>query len=230
MSDPVKPNSIYGFVRIAFITLMPFLLFLTSVRLTITPAYVRTAYAIPGFPEDSYGFTAEQRLRHAEIARQYLLNNAGIEFLGEQTFDNGSSLYNQRELSHMQDVKDLTGIVIMVWLALLTLEALAAVVLWRMKGQAGLGRSLQQAGKVTLVGMLGLGLALAISFPFVFVGFHRIFFEGNSWLFRYSDTLIRLFPERFWQQVFVFLTALTAGMALALRWLGKQIQPDPQGT
>jgi uncharacterized membrane protein len=51
-----------------------------------------------------------------------------------------------------------------------------------------------------------------------FSGFHSLFFEGDSWLFLYSDTLIRLFPIRFWQDVFLWaaVIALGGGIALAL--------------
>ncbi|GAB1422661.1 hypothetical protein MASR2M15_29000 [Anaerolineales bacterium] len=31
-----------------------------------------------------------------------------------------------------------------------------------------------------------------------FTNFHLLFFDGQSWLFLYSDSLIRLFPESFW--------------------------------
>jgi integral membrane protein (TIGR01906 family) len=52
-----------------------------------------------------------------------------------------------------------------------------------------------------------------VSFSFVFVGFHLIFFEGDTWLFLYSDTLIRLFPTRFWRDVFIFVIALTLAVS-----------------
>jgi len=51
-----------------------------------------------------------------------------------------------------------------------------------------------------------------------FVGFHALFFEGDSWLFLYSDTLIRLFPLRFWQDAFLAaaIIALGGGIGLGL--------------
>ncbi|MFP3854633.1 MAG: TIGR01906 family membrane protein [Anaerolineales bacterium] len=223
MSGESKGSVLLRFLRLILIVTIPILLLLTGVRLTLTPIYVQTAYAVPGFPEDTYGFTAEQRLSHAQVARQYLLNDAGIEYLAERTFDDGEPLYNDRELRHMHDVKELTQAVLNFWLALLFLGTATALSIHRVGGTRDLGRTLAQSGKVTLISMAVLGVALLVSFPFVFVGFHRIFFEGNSWLFRYSDTLIRLFPERFWQQVFVFLTLVTAGLAVILRWLGSRL-------
>ncbi len=52
-------------------------------------------------------------------------------------------------------------------------------------------------------------------------GFHHLFFQGDTWLFLYSDTLIRLFPERFWQQVFAFLALATLGEAGLVWWLAS---------
>jgi uncharacterized membrane protein len=58
---------------------------------------------------------------------------------------------------------------------------------------------------------------IGVSFNALFTGFHSIFFEGDSWLFFYSDTLIRLFPLRFWRDVFIALAVLSLG-AGALLW------------
>jgi integral membrane protein (TIGR01906 family) len=82
-------------------------------------------------------------------------------------------------------------------------------------------RSLVPAG---LLGgaLLTLGLALAavptLAFGFdgVFVGFHGIFFEGDSWEFPRSATLIRIYPERFWSDVFALVAGLTLVQALVL--------------
>jgi uncharacterized membrane protein len=60
-----------------------------------------------------------------------------------------------------------------------------------------------------------------------------MFFEGDTWLFLYSDTLIRLFPERFWLTAFIGIgagTLLLAGLLLGLsawrlrRLAGRQIR------
>jgi integral membrane protein (TIGR01906 family) len=71
--------------------------------------------------------------------------------------------------------------------------------------------------------MLVLTIGLAFSFRYVFVGFHRIFFEGDTWLFQYSDTLIRLFPERFWRDAFVFVVVLTVGGVGLFHWIASRL-------
>jgi integral membrane protein (TIGR01906 family) len=83
--------------------------------------------------------------------------------------------------------------------------------------------------------VMGVLLVLiAAVFQFVFVGFHRMFFQGDSWLFLYSDTLIRLFPERFWLTAFVAIVAGTIALACLL-WLVsrealRSLAETPPGT
>ena len=67
--------------------------------------------------------------------------------------------------------------------------------------------------------VLAMILYLAINFRQLFTNFHRIFFEGDTWLFKFSDTLIRLFPMQFWQDAFIAAGALTFLGGLALWFL-----------
>jgi uncharacterized membrane protein len=75
--------------------------------------------------------------------------------------------------------------------------------------------------------MIGLALSLALIavvgillnpdiFWAFFSGFHALFFEGDSWLFYYSDTLIRLFPIRFWQDAVIAIASIALGGGLGL--------------
>jgi integral membrane protein (TIGR01906 family) len=197
---------------------IPVAMLLTSVRLLLTPAFVRLDYSLPGFPGDAYGFSLRDRIDWADIALDYLLNDEPITFLGNLRFENGDAVYNDRELKHMLDVKILVGQAISVWLATLA----ASLVLFLLLGQfAGWRRALQavrSGARATLAIMAVLLLLIAAAFQFVFVGFHRVFFQGDTWLFLYSDTLIRLFPERFWLTAFVAIVVGTVGLA-SLLWL-----------
>lgn len=204
--------------RAAIFVLVPAVLVLTAVRSLLTEAFIQFEYGLPGFPADPYGLSAADRMRWAPIALDYLLNDEGIEFLGELTFDDGNALYNQRELRHMADVKQLTVAALRVWRwGLLALVALALVI-WRTQGAQFLLEQLSDASRLTLIIMGILGLGVAIAFSLLFVGFHRIFFEGSTWLFPRSDTLIRLFPERFWRDAFIFI-ALGTAIQAGLLWL-----------
>lgn len=210
-------------INILIAVLVPLGLLLSATRLVLTPAFVRLEYQTPNFPEDPYGLSKEERLRYAPLALDYLLNDEEVSFLGDQTFDDGSPLYNERELGHMQDVKDLTQAVLSTWIGLLILFFGTALWAWRANWLDDFRIMLANGGRGSVYLIAAILLVAALSFNAFFTGFHRIFFEGDSWLFLFSDTLIRLFPLRFWRDVVLVLGGLTLLGGLALwRLLGNK--------
>lgn len=208
-----------GSLQTVIVVLVLLALLMTGVRLLLTKAFTDIEYNMPYFPEDPYGMTKEQRLKWGWVASEYLMNDADISFLGDLTFEDGSPLYNERELSHMEDVKALTKTFINVWvIALIGLAALT-VAAWRGGWMAEYKQMVSKAGLYTIIILGTLVLFILLSFDALFTGFHRIFFEGDTWLFYYSDTLIRLFPIRFWQDAFIFAGGFTLLGGLGL-WLG----------
>ncbi len=204
--------------RVLLCVTLPMALLLTSVRLLLTPAFVRLDYGLPDFPQDPYGLSMPERIRWADIALEYLLNDEPISFLGDLQFEDGTSVYNGRELKHMLDVKILVQHAMSVWLAALAASAVIVLAVGQFGGKPQAWRAVRAAALATLT-VMGLLLALiAAVFQFVFVGFHRVFFQGDTWLFLYSDTLIRLFPERFWLTAFAAIVVGTIALA-GLLWL-----------
>ena len=198
--------------------LIPLALAFVGLRLMLTNAFLQVEYHMPGFPQDTYGFTLSDRLHWAPYAVQYLLNNADISYLGDLKFPDGSSLYNPRELSHMHDVKGVVklglGLGYGAWVLLLSLALWAWFGRWRQTYLRGMRRG----GWLTVALVVILGVFGATSFDAFFTWFHSLFFVGTSWLFYYSDTLIRLFPLRFWSDAFLYagVLALVVGLALGL--------------
>lgn len=205
-----------GVLSILISVMVPLVLLMTAVRLLMTPVFVQVEYRTPGFPEDTYGFSRADRLQWSQVALDYLLNDEGIDFLGDLQFADGSSLYNQRELSHMLDVKNLVQAALPVWYALLFLLLVLAIwsrrAGWWPQFLKGLGRG----GRWTVILIVLMILFVFINFDQLFTGFHRIFFEGDTWLFYFSDTLIRLFPIRFWRDAFILIGVITLGGGMAL--------------
>lgn len=54
-----------------------------------------------------------------------------ISYLGDLKFENGSPLYNERELTHMADVKNVVRGALNVWYISLAILALLAMLAWR---------------------------------------------------------------------------------------------------
>jgi len=196
---------------------------MTSIRLLMNPLFLTIEYNMPGFPPDAFGFTKDDRLHWANLSLKYLLNDADISFLGDLRFENGSQVFNERELRHMLDVKILVQQMIRAWGILGIFIFLTGVWAWRGRWLGEYWLTLSLAGWAILI-IIGLILAgVMIGFSSLFTGFHLIFFEGDTWLFYYSDTLIRLFPLRFWQDAFTLMGILSAGGGIALILLGKRL-------
>ena len=215
-----------------FVTiLVPLALIGLGVRVILLPLFLQVEYRMPHLPPDDYGFTTEDRLHWSRYAWDYLLNNADISYLGDLKFDNGQPLYNDRELSHMQDVKRVITGSMRVWY--LSLALLAALGVWAWFGgwwdayRLGLMRGgwLMVGLAVTIGLIVVVGIAISPNvFDVFFTLFHSLFFEGDSWLFLFSDTLIRLFPIRFWEDAFLWaaVIALGGGIALGLGFRSTQ--------
>ncbi len=65
--------------------IVPFFLLMTAIRALFTPLYPQVVYRLPGFPQDEYGFSLEDRLHWSRISIEYLLNSAGIDYLAGPT-------------------------------------------------------------------------------------------------------------------------------------------------
>lgn len=203
--------------------LVPVMLILTSVRLLMTPTFVQLEYRTPNFPPDPYGFTRQDRLYWSLIALDYLHNDEGIAFLGDLRFENDTPVYNERELGHMVDVKNVLQIALIVWYV--SIVGLLVLGLWAWWGKwwQVYKEGLSRGGRLTVIFVAVTLIAVLIGFSVFFVFFHQIFFESGTWVFRFSDTLIRLFPERFWRDAFlaIGLLSLAGGLALAFGFRQK---------
>ncbi len=203
---------------------VPFWLILAAIRLLFTPAFLNVEYRLPGFPADPYGFTLQDRLHYGSLSLEYLVNDSDLTFLEEITLADGAPLYNARELSHMLDVKILVQQAFTVGWVLTGVLLGVGVWAWRARRLSGYGSALSRGGIWTL-GLVGaILLAVVLSFNALFTLFHRLFFTGDTWLFLYSDSLIRLFPMRFWQDAFIAMGLFTVLGALLLAFFARKLR------
>jgi integral membrane protein (TIGR01906 family) len=180
-----------------------FFIISTSILLLLNPIFLTIEYHTPNFPDDSFGFNLQDRMHWSKLSVEYLVNEADISFLGNLKFPDNSPLFNERELSHMYDVKRLVQANILVWCVITIILALSLVRAWRIHELPEWGKALSLGGWLAGGLILAIFFAIMVSFNTLFTGFHEIFFTGDTWLFAYSDTLIRLFPMRFWQDAFI---------------------------
>ena len=192
---------------------------MTSIRIFFNPFSLDIEYHAKTFPVDPYGFTVEDRMRWGTISLEYITSNAPLFTLADLQFPDGTPLYNERELSHMEDVQIVYQRMVIAWtiISIILLGLLGAA--WIGKWLSDYGHILCRGGMVTIILIFTILMFVIISFDKLFSSFHSLFFESGSWLFYYSDTLIRLFPVRLWQDFFIFTGVLTAIMGIIF-WFG----------
>jgi integral membrane protein (TIGR01906 family) len=209
--------------RLLLIIAVPIFIIISSIRILVNPLYPQFEYNTPNFPADPYGFTKADRLMYAGISLDYLLNNSDITFFDQYKLADGSPMYNERELSHMQDVKTLIQNAFLAWGIIGIGLVLIGVISRQTKQLRPYFSALSSGGWTTLV-IIGLILVgVVVSFNGLFTDFHRIFFTGDTWLFYYSDTLIRLFPMQFWQDAFIWMGVFAIIQALIFGVFGRMI-------
>jgi integral membrane protein (TIGR01906 family) len=201
--------------------IVPYLILVAIVRLLLTPFFLQVEYHTPNFPADPYGFSLNDRLHWAPYAVSYLVNNAGSQYLADLKLANGSPLFNADEVGHMVDVKNLVQVVLRGWLICAALFIIIGIWAWRSYWFVDFRYAVGRGGWLTVGLLVAILLLVLTSFDSLFIEFHRIFFPGGNWSFPTTDTLIRLFPLRFWQDCFIavgglsLILGLIAGLTLS---------------
>lgn len=216
-------NYITGIVRWLVILAMPILLLLTFARGLISEGYLRYEYGKADFPPDIYGFTQAERLELALVAIRFLWQEQPAEqavaMLEAQRLPGSNQpLYNPYELSHMIDVKHFTEKLWRVyWGSVVLVLGGLGWLLARRETRPEAFNALLGGGLLTSGLLIGLTSFVLLSWRTFFIQFHELFFEPGTWTFNWSDSLIRLFPDRFWFDAGAIITVstLVAGIIVA---------------
>ncbi len=197
---------------------VPLILSVISILVLLSPVFTNLEYRRPGFPEDRYGFSQEERLDYGNLTRRYLVSRQNLDVLRDLKFASGEPLYLERELTHLEDVKVVILGVLRAFAAAVVILILSGIYHKRNGRTESYWQAVSRGGRLTAFLLLTILFLTLVSFQALFTNFHLIFFEGDSWLFSYSDTLIRLFPMRFWQDAFLVFGILTLAGGVVLGW------------
>ena len=111
-----------------------------------------------------------------------------------------SSEFNEREISHMKDVKNLITFLMIIYLIFLIilLGVITITLLYNRKNFVNfLIIYLIYGGVFSILITLLFSLLIFFGFNFIFNLFHGIFFKSRTWMFSPDDLLIKLFPIGF---------------------------------
>ena len=215
-------------LRLFFTLAVPLLLVIGSVRLVMSYEFLRFEYLRADFPADSYGFSVQDRLMHAPYGIDYLLNGEGIDFLGDLRLPGDKCwpplpetddcpMYQARALAHLVDAKRIIKAVFSLAFMLgLTAAGLACLAYRSADYRPAIRKGLTHGSLLTVAAVAAIAILALTAWDFFFDRFHELFFAAGTWRFAFSDTLIRLFPERFWFDAAIAIGLLSSAAAIII--------------
>ena len=193
---------------------VPIALILANVFLFMNPTWLAYQYSQPDFPP-SVRFAPPERYRLASESIEYIRGNRTLEQF------KALGVYDEREIKHMVDVRELVDKVKIVLPIIAILIIASLIVLAREKENRALAARGLLNGAVLTIGLfVAVGFFAAVGFQTFFTLFHKVFFEGETWLFNYTDSLIQFYPLPFWFATSIALVTITIGEAVIVGLIG----------
>ena len=232
-------------LSIAVTLAVPAILVVNGIRLVTNDRYVEAVYDHGGVPDDRYGLPANERERLALVGLRSIQPSTaeGVDLLREARLPNGEPAFNAREVTHMEDVRTAVArayrFQVIATLAIGVLALLLGLLTsMRSLVPVALARGAVLTGALAVV----VGIVSATSYSSFEEPFHWLFFEGETWRFEETDTLRRLYPDRFWLDTAVVIGVLAVLQAavvflVARLWARRagvrkpaQMRARPEGT
>ena len=194
-----------------FIACLPLLFLSAAIAITVNfpPLYSYgfekyDITAVTGIEPKQLELAAEELRAYFNSEEEYI---SVTVIMNTQPFD----LFNEREVVHLKDVKDLfrldyllTGITLAYCLGY-------AIFNLSKKEKQRLANATAWGAGVTLGLMLLMGVGILLGFDSLFWQFHEIAFSNDFWLLDPSkDFLVMLFPGGFWYDASAFIAILAA--------------------
>lgn len=219
-------NIIKKITLVFFILAVPILLFTASISVAANfPPLYKYGFARYDISQVTGIENSELNKVAGDIIHYW---NSGDKEINITVIKNGQpfTLFNEREVSHMMDVKALfrlaykfllgSFIYFLIFLGL-------TVFVW--KDIKLLTTGLIWGSGLSLVLMAAIAVASVIDFNWLFTQFHLLSFTNDLWLLNpYTDYLIMLFPEGFWFDAAFFVVGLIVLLALVMGFVGIRLK------
>ena len=162
---------------------------------------------------DRTGFSVEELNSAADQIKDYFQNDAERLDVRVNTSQGAISLFEEREILHMIDVKDLFRYVadVSVWTGIiLILCAALGLAIRRSLFFVSMSRWLRWCALVWGIAIAIVVAIAIIDFTWIFTQFHLLSFTNDLWqLDPFRHYLLLLFPERFFLEATLFIAILT---------------------
>ncbi len=207
-----KKGGLDKLVAIALVVILsPLVFFGIPTRIAFNEWFIDWEYSKADFPKDRYGLPDDYRKYLAKLGLRAVLSDEGMEEFKRAKLPSGRRAFNEREIKHMEDVKNFLsaffplvyGATFLSVLALLYLRDLPLV-----------GKALILASLFSLLLTTASAVFSLTNYKLAFELFHNYVFDPYSWRFKYTDTLLRIYPMKLWFDGTVFVVALAGVLCL----------------
>ena len=204
-----------------FTACLPFLFFSASIAWATNDVSLYTS----GFEKYNVGAVTGLDRGELEKTARGLISywNSGAEFIDLTVIKDGQPfhLFNEREISHLKDVKALFRLdyAVLFGTLLYALGYTAIRLFWKgRRDWQRLARGVAWGSALTLASMLAMGVTALLGeeqFARFWLQFHLLSFANDLWqLDPTKDYLLMLVPEGFWFDTTRFIVFACAGMAV----------------
>ena len=211
---------LHRFLATVFTLALIFTLLITSVEAVV--------YWIPGYFEHEYSkynvtadvdMTMEDLLDVTDEMMAYLRGQRADLHVPTVVGGQQREFFNEREILHMEDVRDLFLAALAVRRACLILMAAILVLLFVTKARpVRLLAGAFQWGTLLFTALaVFLGVLFSTNFTKYFTIFHEIFFNNDLWLLDpRTDLLINIVPEHFFMDTALYIAIAFVGSIIIL--------------
>jgi len=181
-------------------------LFIICIPLLLLTSNLR--WAVNDLRLYQYGFDKYQISQETGFSNEELVDTAKglIKYFNSGEIDNALSIFNKREMVHLQDVRDLIQLCYTLQYATLgyIILYLVAGFIWKRRQLLPATYKLFVYGSILSIAALTMiGVAALIDFDGMFMAFHRLFFTGDTFVL--SGYLPTIFTEGFFADAAKFI-------------------------
>ncbi len=202
-------------IFIFFITITPLWIVGFSARIAFSEWFIDFEYSKENFPRDRWGMSDEIRKELAKLGLYAVLSDRGMEKFRNAKLPNGNRAFREKEIRHMEDVKE--------FLKVFFPSSYTAFIFWFgyfVLLKKSRWKFLLYSGIFTIGLIISVGLVTYINYEFAFAVFHDYIFGENTWRFKLKDTLLRIYPMKFWFDGTVFVISLSFLISVSLIFSG----------
>lgn len=186
-------------------------------RIAFNEWFIDWEYSKEFFPKDRYGLDDSYRKYLAKLGLRAVLSDEGLEEFRRARLPDGRKAFREKEIRHMEDVKRFLEV---FFPAVYVASILSFLALLYLRDVRAIGKTLVASSLFSLLLTLCVALFSVTNYDLAFELFHNYVFDPYSWRFRYTDTLLRIYPMKFWFDGTLFVLSSAGALCLLSFGLG----------